>query len=494
MAFQDLRDWIALLEQAGELKRIKAEVDWNLEIGGITRSIFDEEGPALLFENIKGYQNGRCQKLFVGGLATSKRLSLSLGLPEKADIKEQIAFVHQRFKERIKPVEVATGPVKENIVKGKDINLEDFPVPKWHPKDGGRYINTTAGVVTQDPDTQWTNVGIYRGMLSGNDKIGTGIAAAQHAGSMLVKYRERGEGMPIAVVYGCDPSLFFVGCAGVPSQISEYEIMAAFKQGPVELVKCETNDLMVPASAEIVVEGVLSFDPKDFVMEGPFGEYTGYYGGARSLKPAIKVECITHRNDPIFSGTLEGFGPHHPNEDSVCTQVSLSANVKNVLEASGIPGVRDVYILPGSYVSHAVIKIHKTYQGQAKQVGLAVWGSGIPYWQCKNILVVDDDIDIYDFTALEWAVAYRVNPAMDDLVVIPGLPGSPLDPSTPLSQRGDMARLGAGRWNRILVDATKSWLLTPEEQWEGDIYPPLSFDIEPEVKELVKKRWKEYGF
>ncbi|MDY6974034.1 MAG: UbiD family decarboxylase [Thermodesulfobacteriota bacterium] len=494
MGYNDARDWIALLEQAGELKRIHAEVDWDLEIGGITRCVFDNQGPALLFENIKGYQQGRCRKLFVGGLGTPKRLSLSLGLSENATIREQIDLVHKRFKERVKPAVVSTGPVKENIITGKEINIEDFPVPKWHPQDGGRYINTTAGVVTKDPDSDWINVGIYRGMVAGGDKIGTGIAAAQHGGSMLVKYRERGEGMPIALIYGGDPSMFFVACAGIPTHVSEYEIMGAIRQKPVELVKCETNDLMVPADAEIVIEGTLSTDPNDFVMEGPFGEYTGYYGGARSLKPAIKVECITHRNDPIFQGTLEGFGPHHPNEDSICTQVSCSANVKNVLEASGIPGVIDAYMLPGSCVNNAVIQIRKSYQGQAKQIGLSVWGSHLPYWQCKNIIVVEEDIDIYDFTALEWAVAYRVNPAMDDLVVVPGLPGSPLDPSTPLDQRGDMARLGAGRWNRILIDATKSWLLTPEEQWKGEIYPPVSFILDSGVKSLVEKRWKEYGF
>jgi len=493
MACQDLRGWIKQLEQAGELKKIRAEVDWNLELGGITRRVFNEQGPALLFEDIKGYRQGRCSKLFVGGLATPKRLSLSLGLPEDATIKQQIELVRQRFKERIKPIAVSTGPVKENIIRGKDINLEDFPVPKWHHKDGGRYINTTAGVVTQDPDTQWLNVGIYRGMIAGRDKIGTGIAAAQHGGSMFVKYRERGESMPIALIYGGDPSMFFTACAGVPSEVSEYEIMGAIRQKPVELVQCETNNLMVPADAEIVIEGTLSPDPKDFVMEGPFGEYTGYYGGSRSMKPAIKVECITHRNDPIFQGTLEGFGPRHPNEDSVCTQVSCSANVKNILASSGIPGVRDVYMLPASCANNAVIQIHKTYQGQAKQIGLAVWGSSLPYWQCKNLIIVDEDIDIYDFAAIEWAIAYRVNPAMDDLIVVPGLPGSPLDPSTPLAQRLDVARLGAGRWNRILIDATKNWLLPPEEEWGGDIYPPLAFIMEPEVEALVQSRWKEYG-
>lgn len=488
----DLRDWIKQLEQAGELKRIQVEVDWNLELGGITRKVFNEQGPALLFENIKGYRQGRCSKLFVGGLATPKRLSLSLGLPENATIKQQIELVHQRFKERIKPIEVSTGPVKENIIKGKDINLEDFPVPKWHHKDGGRYINTTAGVVTQDPDTKWLNVGIYRGMIAARDKIGTGIVAAQHGGSMAVKYRERGEDMPIAFIYGGDPSMFFTGCAAVPSQISEYEIMGAFRNKPVELVKCETNDLMVPADAEIVIEGTLSSDPKDFVMEGPFGEYTGYYGGSRSMKPAMKVECITHRNDPIFQGTLEGFGPRHPNEDSVCSQVSGSAVVKNILESTGIPGVLDAYILPASCFNNLVIQIHKTYQGQGKQIALAVWGSRLP-WQCKNIIVVDEDIDIYDFASIEWAIAYRVNPCMDGLIVVPGLPGVPLDPSTPLSQRRDMARLGAGRWNKILIDATKNWLLEPEEEWGGDIYPPLAFTVEPEVAALVQGRWKEYG-
>ena len=219
---RDLRQWIQQLEEAGELRRVRAEVDWNLEIGAVTRRTFDLGGPALLFENIKGYQQGRCRRLFTGSLATKGRLGRALGL-EGATDRELIRHVRERFRQRIKPVEVREGPVKEVVVRD-GIDLEELPVPRWHRWDGGRYIDTVCAVVTRDPDTGWLNAGIYRGMIVGPDRIATGIGPAQHAGRMLWKHRDRAQPMPVAVVYGGDPLLFFVGSAAVPAGVCEYEV------------------------------------------------------------------------------------------------------------------------------------------------------------------------------------------------------------------------------------------------------------------------------
>jgi len=175
---RDLRQWIQQLEEAGELRRVRAEVDWNLEIGAVTRRTFDLGGPALLFENIKGYQQGRCRRLFTGSLASYGRVARMLGLPPQATLAEMVHHVRERFRQRIKPVEVRGGPVKEVVVRD-GIDLEELPVPRWHERDGGRYINTTGLVVTRDPDTGWLNAGIYRGMIVGPDRIATGMGWAR---------------------------------------------------------------------------------------------------------------------------------------------------------------------------------------------------------------------------------------------------------------------------------------------------------------------------
>lgn len=492
--FRDLRGWIQTLEKEGELKRIKEEVNWNREIGAVTRKVFDKNGPALLFENIKGYnhEGSRCKRLFTGGLATFARCALMLGLPKNTPVTKLIQKVKAGFRDSLKPMEISSGPVKENILMGEKIDLYDFPVPLWHPMDGGRYINTFCGVVTKDPETGHINVGLYRGMLKGKKEIAVPIVPSQHWGLHYKKYKALGRPMPVAVVIGWEPLLPFLAASGIPYDKAEYDVMGALRGEPMPLVRCQTNDLLVPAYSEIVLEGIISLDKSSWTKEGPFGEYTGYYGGEASPKPLLKVECVTHRSDPIFRGTLEGMGPGHPNEDGIMMQLSVSALAWNALETAGIPGIKDVYSLPASCATSLAVQIHKTYLGQAKQVALAVWGSGLPMWLCKYVIVVEEDIDIHDFTALEWAIAYRVNPGENDLLVVPGTHGSPLDPSIRMEER-DVKKLGTGKWNRLLIDATKNWEYEPQEQYGNEIYPPVAFKLSKEDEELVERRWKEYG-
>jgi 4-hydroxy-3-polyprenylbenzoate decarboxylase len=492
MAYRDLRAWINKLESENELLRIKAEVDWNIELGGIARKALDEQAPALLFENIKDYRDGRCKKLFTGGIGTRKRLAMALGFQKDTHFREMVEFLRRSFKEQLKPIILDRGPVKENIIKGNDVNFYEFPVPKWHHWDGGRFPQTSVGVVTKDPDTGWVNIGTYRGMLVDKNRLSQALSSRQHWGMHFTKYRDKGKSMPVAVFLGWDPVYFIVGAAGAPYGICEYDIMGAIRKEPVPLVKCETIDLYVPATAEIVYEGYISPDPDTYEYDGPFGEYTGYYAGEREKRPVLKVKCIMHRNDPIFQGTLECWGPGHLNESSCMLQISATAIAWNLLESSGVPGVLDVYLLPASAANTFAVKIKKTYLGQVKQVAMALW-AGLPYWLGKNVIVVDDDIDIYDFEAIEWAIAYRFNPGEGDLTVVEGTPGSPIDPAVPIEDR-NFKRFGAGIWNRMLIDATKNWKYTPQEQYGGDIYPPVGFTIDKETRALIDKKWKEYGF
>ncbi|MFQ5617066.1 MAG: UbiD family decarboxylase, partial [Anaerolineales bacterium] len=390
----DLRQWLALLEQAGELRRISAEVDWDREIGAIARKVLERKGPALLFETIKDYRQGRCTRLFTGGLGTRGRLALALGFPGQVSNRELVRYVMQKNQEAIQPRVVNSGPVKERIIKAAEVDLREFPVPRWHYLEGGRYINTYAGIVTRDPDTGVQNVGMYRGMIGQPNTIPSLlIKGGQHWGGHFLKYAGRGEPMPVACVIGWDPILGFLAGSPLPAGVCEYDVMGAYRGEPAELVTGETVDLEVPASAEIVIEGLIYDDPETDEMEGPFGEFTGYVSDIPTPRPAIQVTCITHRRDPIFRGTLEGTLPGSSSENSIMSSVQRAAIAWNILNTAGISGIRDVFIHPITNGTNICIQIHKSYQGQPKQIAAALWGSGAAQYRYKNVIVVEQDID-----------------------------------------------------------------------------------------------------
>lgn len=489
----DLREWITLLEEIGELKRISAEVDWNGELGAITRMNSHKNGPALLFENIKDYKHTACNKLFTNGLGSRRRLALSLGLPLDSDDRTITCTLKERFTGRIEPVKLDSGPVRENIIVGKDVDLHSLPAPQWNFLDGGRYINTSCSVITMDPETKLMNVGTYRGMIGSRNTIPVLIAASQHWGGHFSKYKRLGKEMPVAVVYGWDPTLLIASTAQLTHPgYSEYETIGALAQHPVELVKCQTSDLWVPASAEIVIEGKISPDPQTFEMEGPFAEYVGYYGGFASKKPVIRVECITHRNDPIFRGCLEGGTPAGLSEPYHWMTHSKSATIWHHLEMENIGEILGVWSTILARGTNIRVQIRKAYRGQAKQIAHAVWGSHLALHSGKLIIVVDEDIDVFDNEAVDWALAYRVNAEMGDVQIAHGCIGSMLDPSTPLTER-DVVKHGQGTWSPVLIDATIDWNLKLEPQYDNKRFPPWASDISPEMSKLVEKKWKEYG-
>lgn len=481
-----MREFIEKLEKEGELKRIKAKVDWNQEIGAITRKVFSSRGPALLFENIKGHENTISTSLFTGGLATKDRIALALGLPRKIAFKDLIEEIRKRWKKPIPPVIVKSGFVKENILTGKKIDLFQFPVPKWHGLDGGRYINTWCAIITKDPETGIRNIGLYRGMILNKNEIGVLLVPGQGWGAHFLKYQRMGKPMPVAVVYGCDEMLVFCAATPLPRDVDEIEILGALNKEPTKLVKCETIDMEVPANAEIVVEGMIDTDPKSYKMEGPFGEYTGYYGEARE-RPVIKVKCITCRNNPIFRGTLEGMNYKNPNEDSSVLVVSLSCIAKDILESQGVPGILEISAVPIT-----IVKIKKFFRGHAKQVAAALWGSSGAQYLFKIIIVVEEDTDIWNKRSIEETLSYRVNAAENDIVIFPGSFGAVLDPSTRIKDRNEIL-YGTGKWARILIDATRNWDYEKVPEWENNIYPPSSVTISEQYDKLTEKRWKEYG-
>jgi UbiD family decarboxylase len=260
----------------------------------------------------------------------------------------------------------------------------------------------------------------------------------------------------------------------------------------VPLVRCRTVDLAVPATAEIVVEGTIDPDPASYLPEGPFGEYTGYISDVSTPRPVITVSALTHRTDPIFRGTLEGSLPGAGGENSYMSAVQRAAVAWQLLDSAGVPGVLDVYVHPVTNGTTIVVQIKKVNEGHAKWVAMALWASHAALYRYKNVIVVDDDVDPSDYSAIDWAIAYRVRPGSDDLVVFPSTFGSPIDPSTPLEDRS-VTELGAGLWNRLLVDATKTWRYPARAEWGGAKFPPTVANT-PEDIELVRRRWAEYHF
>jgi UbiD family decarboxylase len=484
MASRDLRKWMAQLEAEGELKRVKARVDWDDEISQVIRKVYMQSGPALLFENIKDHQNTFSRRLFTNGLGTQTRINLMLGLPKDATSLESIQTIRKRMKKPIEPVRVKTGPVKENIVRGKDVDLFQIPVPKWHPLDGGRYINTFFYAVTKDPDTGVNNVGIYRGNILSRNKIGVLMIPMKDWGITYEKYKAMNKPMPVAFVYGYDPTL--LGVAGTPVIGSEYALSGGIRQEPIELVKCETSDIEVPAYAEIVVEGFMSPDPADYAVEGPFGEGSGYYGEAR-MRPVVEVTCITHRNDAIFRGALVGTGSTCVDELKSLIGTMMRVVTWNTLEALEIPGILDIRIGPLS-----AVKIHKTYQGQPRQIAAALWGSKFAGHHFNALIVVEEDVDIHNTMALMSAMHQKAD-FKRDLVVYPLYIGSPIDVSVPYDFRDELA-YGASVQNKLLIDATIDWETNPvRAEWGNKRFPPNCNYSRPETEKLVEKRWKEYG-
>ncbi len=247
----------------------------------------------------------------------------------------------------------------------------------------------------------------------------------------------------------------------------------------------------MPATAEIVIEGFLSFDPATYMQEGPFAEFTGYVAGERNPRPTIRVTAITHRNDPILRGTVEGALPQSYSENAICSSVMRSAIAWNVLDRAGIPGVTDVWGPPVHGTMNLNVQIKQTYRNQAKQVANAIWGSSAAHVRYKHVTVVDDDIDIHDYAAVDWAIAYRVNAGENDIVIMPSTFGAGLDPSTRKRDR-NIALFGSGKWNRVLIDATINLDYDPDPDFGGMRFPPTVWPAQADV-DAVTARWTELG-
>ena len=492
MAHRDLREFLEFLDKKDHLLRIKTEVNWDEELGTIAEQAIMNGEKALLFENIKDHTNTKGRRVAMGHWVTSRRTALALGLEENTSNLEMLNIWRERVKSPIKPIAVSTGPCKDVILKGDDVNLFEFPAPKLHRKDGGRYFLTCHADITTDPDTGWLNLGIYRGMILSKNTIGRLLVPTQHWGIHSRKYHAMGSPMPIACALGLDPVIQMVACTPFPVGVNEFDMAGALRGEPVEVVKCETSDLYVPAHAEIVLEGEISMDPNTFQKEGPFGEYPGHYTTLWSEpRPVMKVNCITYRSDPIFTSSTVGLASVDPHGSEVVVSLGTAAEVWNQLEAYGVQGITGVWGDPGvSGWTNICVSIKKLYYGHAKQVAAALWGAGLSMGVGKFLVVVDSDVDVTNLRLINAAIANRVQ-GQKDVVVFPGTFGGPLDPGN--SPEVKHMTGGIGNWDRVLIDATWPFEWEAREEWGGLRHPP-ECRAEPDMVEKVLKRWREYGF
>lgn len=421
---KSLRAFLSALDEIGEVQAIDKEVDWNLEMGAIARRSMDLRAPAPLFNRVKGVEAGFRAFGAPGGLSAQakykySRVALALGLPADARPLEIVnALAAARRKPLVPPRIVAAGnaPCKENILMGDAVDLLRFPTPLIHGADGGRYIQTFGLNIVRTPDRSWTNWSINRMMLLDRNRIACLIPPNQHLGIIHGEWKGRGEPTPIAVALGVEPGLPYVGGMPIPEGMDEAAFLGAYFGEALEVVRAETVDIDVPASAEIVIEGHISHT--ETAMEGPMDEYPGYVGEAGSPKPVLTVSAITFRNDPILPFSTAGAPV---DENHTGWGIPHAAEIFNLLQTAGMP-VAACWMVLESACHWLVVAATPDWHERTgfdsrtfgQRMGDLIFASKAGFGVAK-ILLVEDDIDIADVEQVVWAFASRAHPSHGEI-------------------------------------------------------------------------------
>jgi len=400
MAFNNVREFIDKLEKEGEALRIEEEVDWNLEAGAMIRRSNEVGLPALFFQKVKDYPEG--YTLFGEALSNHRRIAIAMDMEPDTHVRQIIEEYIKRKKSPIKPVLVDDGPCKENIQIGAEVDLFKFPVPMIHEGDGGRFIGTWHLTICKDLNSDWVNWGMYRHMVHNKNTIGAQTRPHTHAMKIRRSWVDRGKPMDIAIAIGVEPISTFCAAAPVPYGVSEVDMAGGIRGEPVQLIKCETVDLEVPATAEIVIEGEVGLG--ETMPEGPFGEYIGYMGGQREQLPVIHVKAVTHRNNPILTMGSEGYPV---TSTHVTHSITNSAECLDILRALGVP-VTSVYEFTAAATMLVVVAV-KAGMARADDVAHAIWASRLGL-ATPWIIVVEDDVDPFNLEEVLHAVVSRCHP------------------------------------------------------------------------------------
>lgn len=487
MVYQDLRQYLEKLEEEKELVRVQAEVDWNQEIGAITRRVCEKREAAPLFENIKDHPGHRLTGVLMGPGKASlyARLSLAFGLDKLTSPRDLINFVGEKLKQRIDPILVdkSEASCKEVILLGSDADLLKLPTPWIHKPsiEGGRYIGTSDIVITKDPDTGWVNWGTYRCMLVDKDTIAMVLLpSGQHGGRIFAKYQAMKKKMPLALILGADPMSSIAAMSPLPHTVSEIKLAGGLMGEPLKLVKCETIDLEVPANAEIVIE--LEVMPEERIPEGPFAEYTGHIHGVGHhwMAPVAKVKAITHRHNPIF--TMANMGK--PWDDwAVPGSILQSVVAKDWLDSHGVK-VKEVY----HHAPMTAMVISLTPSAGLIQKVISTLLAGDRFMQVPTIglVFVEEDVDVTSLEDVWWSITTRMHP--ERFRVIKNVPANPLVPYVTPPER---ASFESSYW---VMDSTFPIEWTSQYRYENTQVIDFNNSWEEEVKSQVLKRWSEYGY
>ncbi len=464
MKYKDLREFIHTLEKQGELKRIKQACDPRLEITEICDRTLKKQGPALLFEHPTGYQMPLLGNLF----GTPKRVALGMGAKDLGALREigqLLAFLKEpeppkglkdawmqlpKYRQVLNfaPKIVRNAPCQDVVLQGSDIDLATYPIQTCWPGDVGPLI-TWALVVTKGPYKTRQNMGIYRQQVIARNKVI--MRWLSHRGGAL-DFKEwqqahPSQPFPVSVVIGADPATILAAVTPIPDTLSEYSFAGLLRGHRTELVQCQSNDLQVPARAEIILEGFIY--PGETAPEGPFGDHTGYYNEVEEF-PVFTIERITQRSDPIYHSTYTGRPPDEP----AILGVALNEVFIPILQKQ-FPEIVDFYLPPeGCSYRMAVITMKKQYPGHAKRVMMGAWSFLRQFMYTKFIIVTDDDINARDWKDVIWAMTTRMDPARDT-VIIENTPIDYLDFASPVSGLG--GKIGFDATNKLPAETQRQW-------------------------------------
>ena len=484
MKHTDLRDFINQLELKGELKRIHHEVDPHLEITEICDRTLKAEGPALLFENVKGHTIPLLANLF----GTARRVAMAMGeddVEALRDVGKLLAFLKEPeppkgmkdawekmpvFKQvlNMTPRAVKHAPCQEVIIHNDEVDLSELPIQTCWPGDVAPLI-TWGLVITRGPEKERQNLGIYRQQVLARNKVI--MRWLSHRGGAL-DYRDwmqkhPGEPFPVAVALGADPATTLGAVTPVPDTLSEYGFAGLLRGSKTEVVNCGVIDLVVPASAEVILEGFIY--PGEEAEEGPYGDHTGYYNETE-IFPVFTIERITHRKNPIYHSTYTGRPPDEP----AILGVALNEVFVPILQKQ-FPEIIDFYLPPeGCSYRVAVVSIRKQYPGHAKRIMMGVWSFLRQFMYTKFVIIVDDDVNTRDWKDVIWAISTRVDPSRD-FTMVQNTPIDYLDFASPVSGLG----------SKVGIDATNKWKGETEREWGR----PISMD--ENVKQRIDTIWKE---
>ena len=478
VGWRDLREWLALVEANGQLQRIDQPVDPDEELAAITfMATRREDAAALLFENLTGDRSGANVLSNMLG-ASKERYALAVGLDPSLSTAQLIQATRAIMSRRIAPVHVAktAAPVNEIVLRENEIDLTQFPVPKFWPGDGGRYIGTGDITLTAEPESGRLNVGCYRQMLHGPRRVGLYCSPGKHGLIDREAWWARGEPCEVVAAYGVDPVLFMLAAQAFGAKESELDVAGGIMGAPVELTKAECVSLPIPARAELVIEGVLH--QGDVAPEGPLGEFTGYYGRERSPQPVIEVKALHYRRAPILTAALMAKYPSC--EIGAYYAIMRSARILDDLERIGVPGVISAYAHPAAASGWGivVVSLQQLYAGHAAQVlALAAQCPAAAYYT-KWIIAVDDDVDPTDFNDVMWSLSTRCHPS-EDIDVLRNTWSTGLDPS----QYEPAARPYG---SKVLINACKPHRFIKQF--------PRSTLLREETYKRVAARWSELGF